>query len=81
VAAIALVGEDALERVAEHALHVWDHGGQRMAVIGIAQQRLHMGDELTALGMGERGGDGDLDAELVRPVRLALADAFHLRRM
>src|SRR6185295_13298317 len=29
----------------------------------------------------ERGCHRDLDAELVRPVRLALADALHFRRM
>src|SRR6185312_6904698 len=40
-----------------------------------------MGDELAALGVRQRGGDGDLDPELVGPVRLALADALHLRRM
>ena len=40
-----------------------------------------MGDELTAGGMLHGGGDAHLDAELVRPVRLALADALHLRRV
>jgi hypothetical protein len=28
----------------------------------IADQRLHMGDELTALGVADRGGDGTLTA-------------------
>jgi hypothetical protein len=38
-----------------------------------------MGDELPAGGMLHRGGDAHLDTELVRPVRLALTDALHLR--
>ena len=40
-----------------------------------------MGDELAALGVADRGGDGDFDAELVRPMGLALADALDLRRV
>src|SRR4051794_5876793 len=52
-----------------------------MAVIGIAGQRLDMGDELAALAMLEGGGNADLDAELVRPVGLALADALHFGSM
>ena len=58
-----------------------DHLGQRMPVIGIARQRLRMGDELAALAVLESGGNADLDAELVRLVRLALADALHLGRV
>ena len=50
VAAIALVGEDALDGVADQRLHVRDHGCQRVTVIRVAGQRLHMGDELAALG-------------------------------
>src|SRR6266571_4603475 len=48
---------------------------------GIAGQRLHMSDELAALAMLEGGGNAHLDAELVRPMGLALADAFDFRRM
>src|SRR6266702_2832005 len=40
-----------------------------------------MGDELAACGMPHRGGDADLDPELVGTVRLALADAFDLRAL
>jgi hypothetical protein len=40
-----------------------------------------MGDELAAPGMMERRGDADLDAELIRAMRLALADAFDLGRV
>jgi hypothetical protein len=49
-----------------------------VAVIGVARQRRHMGDELTAAQMAERGGDAHFDAELVGLVGLALTDAFHL---
>src|SRR6266478_360430 len=81
VAAVSLVGEDALEGVADQRFHVRDYGGQRVAVIGIAGQRLHMGDELAALAVLEGGGNADLDAELVRSMGLAFAGAFDLRRM
>src|SRR6516164_4404849 len=50
-------------------------------VIRVARQRCSMGDELTAGGMLHGGGDAHLDAELIRLVRLALADALHLRRV
>src|SRR5713226_2472823 len=52
-----------------------------MPVIGIARQRLYMGDELAALAVLEGGGNADLDAELVRLVGLTLADAFHFGGM
>src|SRR5258708_7796884 len=52
-----------------------------MAVIGIAWQGLDMGDELATLAVLEGDGNADLDAELVRLVRLALADAFHFGGM
>ncbi len=64
VAAISLVGEEARDDVADERLHVRDHGGQRVTVIGIAGQRLHMSDELAAPGVADRGGDGDFDADL-----------------
>ncbi len=76
VAAVAGVGEDALDLVADGLLHVRDHRRQCVAVVGIAGQGLCIQDELAALRAFQRGGDGDLGAELVRPVRLALVDAF-----
>jgi hypothetical protein len=81
VAAVSLVGEDTRDGVADQCLHVRDHGCQGVTIIGIARQRLHMGNELATLGMADRGRDGDFDAELVRPMSLALADAFDFRRM
>jgi hypothetical protein len=40
-----------------------------------------MDDELAALAVLESGGNADLDAELVRLVCVALADALHFGRM
>jgi len=40
-----------------------------------------MGDELAALAVLEGGGNAHLDAELVRPMGFAFADAFDLRRV
>lgn len=80
VAAIA-PGHDAREAGADLRLHVWQDLAERVAVIGIAGQRLHMGDELAAFGAMQRRGDRDFHAKLVGPVRVALADAFDLRRM
>src|SRR5476651_1731837 len=81
VTAIAPIGDDAREARADLRLDLGDDGLQRMAVVGIAGQRLGVGDELATSGMTERGGDGDLDAELIGAMRLALADAFDLRRV
>jgi hypothetical protein len=52
-----------------------------VAVVGIAGQRLGMGDELTALGAMQRRGEGPLDAELIRAMGFSLADAFDLGRI
>src|SRR5207247_8005416 len=40
-----------------------------------------MGDKLAASGMLHCGGDAHFDPELVRPMRLALADALDLWRV
>ncbi len=61
VVAVSHVGEDARDRVAGERLHIRDHSFERVPVIGIAWQRLHMGNELAALGVAKRGGDGDLN--------------------
>ena len=75
VAAIAGVGDAAMEDVADERLHLRNDRAERVPVIGIAGQCCGMGDELPAGGMFHRGGDAHLDPELVRPVRFALADA------
>ena len=81
VAAISCIGVEPFDRIADELLDRRNDAGQRMAVIGIARQRLRVDDELAALAVLEGGGDTDLDAELVGLVRLALADALHLGRM
>ena len=69
MAAVSLVGEEARDGVAGQRLHLRDHGGQRVTVIRIAGQRLHVGDELAALAVLEGGGDAHLDTELIRLIR------------
>ena len=54
---------------------------QRVAVIGVAGQRLGMDGELSAFGVAVRRRHRDLDAELVGTMGLALADALHFRRV
>src|SRR5215813_6182182 len=72
VAAIAGVGDAAVEHFADECLHRRNDRGERVPVIRVARQRCSMGDELTAGGMLHGGGDAHLDAELIRLVRLAL---------
>ena len=78
VAAIAFVGDDAVDVRAYLLLDIRDHDRERVSIIGIAWQCFCMGDELAASGAIERRRDGDFHAELIGLVRLALADAFDL---
>ena len=78
VAAVSGIGVEPFDRVADELLDRRDHLSQSVPVIRIARQRPRVGDELTALAVLEGGGNADLDAELVRLVRLAFADALHL---
>jgi hypothetical protein len=48
VASISGIGEGPLDGVADHLLHGRNDGAERVAVVGIAGQRRHMGDELAA---------------------------------
>ena len=59
---------------------IGDDGSERVAVVGVAVQRLGMQHELPASGRGDRRGNRDLAAEFVRRPRLATADALDLRR-
>src|SRR5215470_9764412 len=70
-----------LDLVADELLDGRNDLSKRVAVIGIARQRLCMDGELAALAALERGGDAHLDAELVRFVRLTFAYAFDLGRV
>src|SRR5471032_606862 len=81
VAAITAIGDDAGKIDADLRLDLRNDGGQRVAVVRIAGQRLGVSDELAALGMMQRRGDGNLDAELIRAMRLTFANAFDLGRM
>ena len=75
VALIALVDVDAAHFDASQRLQVFDHRPERVAIERVAVQGLGMQHELAALGPGDRGGDRDLAAELVRGAGLALGDA------
>lgn len=81
VAAIAAVDMAALDLDAGHALDVGDGGAEGMAVERVAVQCPGMEHELAALGLGDRGRDRDLAAELVGRTSLALSDAFDFRRV
>ena len=60
VAAIAGIGDAAIEDVADERLHLRNDRAQRVPVIGIAGQCCGMGDKLPADGMFHRGGDAHL---------------------
>ena len=55
VAAVSGIGVESLDRMADELLDRRDHLRQSMSVIGIARQRLHVGDELAALAVLEGG--------------------------
>jgi len=79
VPAIAGIGDDAGQRDTDLAGDRRHDGGQRVAIIGVAWQSRDMGNEPASATALQRRGERDLDAELIEPVRLDLADAFHLR--
>jgi hypothetical protein len=79
VAFITGIGDDTGKRCADLGLDGRYDGFERVAVIGFAGQRLNVGDKLAAFRSVDCRCDGDLDAELVRLVGLALANAFDLR--
>jgi len=81
VTAIAGIGDDAIEHIAEERLHIGDDFGKSVPVIRVAGKRGDMGDELAAGGMLHWCRDAHLHTELVGLVRFALANAFDLRRM
>src|SRR4029079_4126449 len=62
VAAIALVGEDALDGVADELLHFRNHVSHVKALPGNPYDGHTLAAELAALGVRERGCDRDLDA-------------------
>jgi hypothetical protein len=50
VAAVSPIGDDAGEAGADRRFNLGDDGRQSVAVIGVARQRLGVGDELASLG-------------------------------
>src|ERR1700730_15109601 len=81
VTAIAAISDDAIERRADQPLNLGDDDAERVAVIWFARQGPGVDDELPAFRMLQRRSHRRLDAELIRLVRLAFANAFDLRRM
>jgi hypothetical protein len=57
VAAVSGIGVEPFDRIADKSLDRRNDAGQRMAVIGIARQRLGVGNELAALAVLEGGGN------------------------
>src|SRR3712207_1923566 len=79
VATVALIDVGTLDFDAGDAFGLGDLDGQGVAVIGVAGKGAGAEDELPARPHGVGGGDRDFHAELEARVRLALADALHLR--
>ena len=77
VAAVAGVGVQALDLIADQLFDRRDDLGERVPIIRIARQRLGMDGELAALAALEGSSDTDLDAEFVGLVRLTFANAFN----
>ena len=69
-----------LEASADGALNVREDGCERVPVIGVAGERLHVGDKLATPAAVEGRRHADLDAELLGFVGLAFANALDLRR-
>ena len=57
MAAVTGIGMEPLDGIAEERLDRRDDTGEGVSVVGIAGQRLHMGDELAALATLQGGGD------------------------
>src|SRR5829696_8278921 len=81
VALVPGVGDDPLEASADGALDVGEDGCERVPVIGIAGERLHVGDKLAAPAAVEGRRHADLDAELIGFVGLSFANALDLGSM
>ena len=81
MAHITLVDIDPLDLAAGQRLSFLNNLAERMAVIRVAGQRLGMQDELPAFAAFVGCRERNLDAELVRPMGLALADALGLGRV
>ena len=81
MAAIATVGDDAIDRRPELLFHLWDERRQGMAIVRRSRLGFDVSDKLTARRAVKRCRDRHFDAELIRPMSFALADAFDLWRV
>lgn len=80
-AAASLIGMGALDPAAGKLLRFLDDDSQRMPIVWVAGERLGMQDQLPAGRAGVGGDDRHFNAELVRGLRLAFADALDLGRV
>jgi hypothetical protein len=71
----------ALDPAAGTLLRFLDDDSQRMPIVWVAGERLGMQDQLPAGRAGVGGDDRHFNAELVRGLRLAFADALDLGRV
>ena len=81
VALVPGIGDDPLEASADGVLDVGEDRCERVPVIRISGERLHVGDKLAAPAAVEGRRHADLDAELIGFVGLAFANALDLRSM
>ena len=78
---IATVGDDAIDRHPELLFHFRDQRRQCVAVVGRTRLGFDVSDKLTASRAMQGCRDRHFDAELIRPMSFALADAFDLWRV
>jgi hypothetical protein len=81
VSAVSFVDIDAGDRHAGQPFDLGDLLLQRVAVVREPRKGLDSKHELTAVGARIGDGDGRFDAKFIARARLALGDAFDLRRM
>jgi hypothetical protein len=81
MAVVAAIDMGPLNPDAGQALGMGDLLGEGVAVIEVARQGAGAEAELAARCEGVGGGKRDLHAALVPGLRLAFADALHLRRV
>ncbi len=78
MAAVSGFGQDAGLVVANGLFHVGNDGRERVAIVRRTGQRHGMQGDLAAFRAGKRRRHLDLEAEFVRPARLAFANALDL---
>ena len=79
MAAIATVGDDAIDRRPELLFHLWDERRQGMAIVRRSRLGFDVSDKLTARRAVKRCRNCHFDAELISPMSFPLANALNLR--